>query len=206
MFRQIAAFFLLTTLASCASQDLGNFVPVTPDRIEYLGVSLLPPPGNNWYVDDQRDLNEWRILFNHKLPDTKTDSGLYLMVVVDALPVQFHPQYATRQTVLDEFRKRLEAPEPGHVKILADKSTFITVDGSDAVRHTRTTEDDSNPAAPALIVETESIALAHPKDPTLGVMVTLTSRHLSDAPHLPPLTDAFLQHLHFTPPVRDAMQ
>jgi hypothetical protein len=200
MLHHTLALFFLAALSSCAHQDPYNFVPVAPDRIEHLGVSLLPPPGDNWFVAEQRDLNEWRLLFSRKLPDMKTDSGLFIMVVVDALPVEFHQQFATEQTLLEGLRRRLEGPGPAHLTTVAGNSAQITVDGSTAVRHTRTSEESGG----AVIVDSESIALAHPKDPTLGVMISLSCRHDAGAPSVPlsQLAAAFLQQLHFGPPIR----
>jgi len=211
LFRHTLTLILLGTLAGCANQNLAGYMPATPDRVEYLGVTLLPPPGNDWYVAEQRDLNEWRLVYKHTLPagvhSDPAESGMNIMVVVDALPAEYHQQFATRGTVLDEFRKRLEAPGPDYLKTLSSKTTLITIDGNEAVCHTRTSEDLSNPAAHTLL-DAEFIALPHPKDPTLGVMITITSRRFANDPPTPlaPLTDVFVQQMHFTPPVRDAIR
>jgi hypothetical protein len=199
---------VMTAIATGCGAKAPPFVPVgaSDQRIAGLGLSVLPPAGERWYVARQDTGKTWKLAFSQApAPD---DAGKSVrtttFILVDSEHVgraSLDKKYPTDREALEHIRQQLDASPSSQFRTIQNDSSWAMFHGVECLRNTTTVEERGNRADPraVLVTRTQHLFCFHPQDRDIGLWIMASQRFVqgTNPPPLEPLTEEFLQNVRF---------
>lgn len=195
--------FLLATLAwtfltiHAMAASVPTAVTDSGTRLEFRGYSVLPPPGNDWFVFEQ---DRGHILFFKKLESEFVTHTFGALVATSPVSVRFkNPDeflaYAKKEDERDSSSKR-------HRVLLSEATSDDGIGSRYCVRYFKKAEDHgvSIPGVPYLMMEIYGYVCLHPELPGLLININYSERYKPDegSPALRAEGEKFIKSFKFT--------
>lgn len=206
--RSLAVLLAALLFASCAAHPPpSEFHPIerSDQAIEHLGVIMYPPPEGTWSLGEKEEDGGAQILFMKEMAASTTGKigpSTYVSVNIDRMPAdKFSQNFPNQHAALEKLCQKQTQPSTGRFKDLSCETSWGEFKGQEVARVHRKCEERENPQDPmaVLIVETRSMFVFHPRQPTTVIWLMISQRYPQwrSMPPLEELEDRFLSRLSF---------
>lgn len=206
--RSLALRLAALLLASCASHPPpSEFRPIerSDQAVEHLGVVMYPPIEGTWSLGQKVEEGGAQILFMKEMAAStsgRIGPSTYVSVNIDQMPAEkFSQNFPNQHAALERLAQKQTQPSSGRFRDVSCEMTWGEFRGQEVARVARKTEERENPQDPlaVLVVETRSMFVFHPRQPTTVLWVMISQRYPQGRtmPSLASLEEQFLSRLSF---------